>query len=141
MAALALSLALALQMALQIALQVALQVALGWPLPLWRVIASWGVGLLVMEGITLISRLQLGRQPIWLLLLVLPCAFVAWQKPHRFAEFSTLAGRVPGRLGFEGLVLGAAWQNHRAARARKGLVRDQPGSAGLRASRSAEAVS
>ena len=76
-----------------------------------------------------------------MLLFVLPYAFVAWQEPQRFAEFSTLAGRVPGSSGFDGLMFGAAWQNHRAARARTGLIRDQTGSAGRRASRSAEAVS
>ena len=48
-------------------LGLALQMALGWPLPLCYLIASLGVVPLVMHGITLISRLQLWSQPIWLL--------------------------------------------------------------------------
>jgi hypothetical protein len=47
-------------------LGLALQMALGWPLPLCYLIASLGVVPLVMHGITLISRLQLWSQPIWL---------------------------------------------------------------------------
>ena len=70
-----------------------------------------------------------------------PYAFGAWPKPRRFAELSTLAGRVTSSSGVDGLMFRATWHNHRAARARTGLIRDQTGSAGRRASRSAEAVS
>jgi signal transduction histidine kinase/CheY-like chemotaxis protein/purine-cytosine permease-like protein len=89
-------------------LALALQMALGWPLPLCYLVASLGVVPLVMYGITLISRLQLWSQPIWTVLFVLPYAFVAWKEPQRFAEFSTLAGRMSGSSGFDGLMFGAA---------------------------------
>ncbi|MFZ2987182.1 ATP-binding protein [Ideonella sp.] len=89
-------------------LGLALQLALGWPLPLCYLIASLGVVPLVMYGITWISRLQMWSQPIWLLLLVLPYAFVAWKEPQRFAEFTSLAGKVSGSSGFDTVMFGAA---------------------------------
>ena len=89
-------------------LALALQMASGWPLALCYIVASLGVVPLVMHGITLISRLQLWSQPVWALLFVLPYAFVAWQEPQRFTEFTTLAGRVSGSAGFDGLMFGAA---------------------------------
>ncbi|MDT7837945.1 ATP-binding protein (plasmid) [Aquabacterium sp. OR-4] len=89
-------------------LALALQMATDWPLPLCYLVASLGVVPLVMHGITLISRLQLWTQPLWLGMLVLPYLFVAWQEPERFAEFTTLAGRVSGSAGFDAVMFGAA---------------------------------
>jgi signal transduction histidine kinase/CheY-like chemotaxis protein/purine-cytosine permease-like protein len=89
-------------------LALALQMAFDWPLPLCYLIASLGVIPLVMHGITLISRLQLWSQPVWLLLFILPYAFVAWKQPERFAEFTTLAGKVSGSAGFDAVMFGAA---------------------------------
>ena len=119
----------------------ALQLALSWPLPPRHLTAALGVVPRVMYGIALISRLHLWPQTNWLLLFVPPYAVVAWQEPLRCGKFGTQAGRVPGSSGSDGPMSGAAWQNHCAARARAGLIRDQPGSAGRRASRSVEAVS
>jgi signal transduction histidine kinase/CheY-like chemotaxis protein len=89
-------------------LALALQMALGWPLWLCYLIASLGVIPLVMHGITLISRLQLWTQPVWLGLFFLPFAFIAWKEPQRFVEFTSLAGRLSGDAGFDGLMFGAA---------------------------------
>ncbi|WP_236580386.1 ATP-binding protein [Rubrivivax sp. A210] len=89
-------------------LALALQMALHWPLWLCYLMASLGVVPLVMHGITLISRLQLWSQPIWLMLFVLPYAFVAWKEPQRFAEFTSLAGKVSGSAGFDAVMFGAA---------------------------------
>ena len=89
-------------------LALALQMALDWPLAVCYLVASLGVVPLVMYGITLISRLQLWTQPIWLVLLVLPFAAVAWQEPERYLEFTSLAGRVSGSAGFDLLMFGAA---------------------------------
>jgi signal transduction histidine kinase/CheY-like chemotaxis protein/purine-cytosine permease-like protein len=88
-------------------LALALEMALDWPLSACYLIASLGVIPLVMHGITLISRLQLWTQPLWLLL-VLPFAFVALKEPQRYAEFATLAGRVSGGAGFDMPMFGAA---------------------------------
>jgi len=89
-------------------LALAIQMATDLPLPLCYLIASLGVVPLVMHGITLISRLQLWSQPVWVLLFLLPYAFVAWKEPQRFTEFTSLAGRVSGSAGFDGLMFGAA---------------------------------
>jgi signal transduction histidine kinase/CheY-like chemotaxis protein len=89
-------------------LAVALELLLGWPLTLCYLLASLVVVPLVMHGITLISRLQLWSQPIWLVLLVLPYAFIAWKEPERFVEFTSLSGRISGSDGFDLLMFGAA---------------------------------
>jgi signal transduction histidine kinase/CheY-like chemotaxis protein/purine-cytosine permease-like protein len=89
-------------------LALAIRMATDWPLVLCYLIASLGIVPLVMYGITLISRLQLWSQPIWVALWLLPFACVAWQEPQRFTEFSSLAGRVSGSAGFDGLMFGAA---------------------------------
>jgi signal transduction histidine kinase/purine-cytosine permease-like protein/ActR/RegA family two-component response regulator len=89
-------------------LALALELLLGWPLTLCYLLASLVVVPLVMHGITLISRLQLWSQPIWLVLLVLPYAFIAWKEPERFVEFTSLSGRISGSDGFDLLMFGAA---------------------------------
>ncbi|MEK8051065.1 ATP-binding protein [Ideonella sp. DXS22W] len=89
-------------------LGLALQMATDWPLPLCYLVASLGVVPLVMHGITLISKLQMWTQPLWMGMLVLPYVFVAWQEPQRFVEFTTLAGRVSGSAGFDAVMFGAA---------------------------------
>jgi len=89
-------------------LGLAVQMVTGWPIWVCYLVASIGVVPLVMHGITLISRLQLWTQPLWLLLLVLPYAFVAWKEPERFVEFTSLAGKVSGSSGFDTLMFGAA---------------------------------
>jgi signal transduction histidine kinase/CheY-like chemotaxis protein/purine-cytosine permease-like protein len=89
-------------------LGLALQMLTDWPLWVCYLVASLGVVPLVMYGITLISRLQLWTQPIWLVLCVLPYLAVAWQDPGKFSEFTSLAGRVSGSAGFDALMFGAA---------------------------------
>ncbi len=89
-------------------LALALQMWLGWPLSLCYLIASLGVVPLVMHGITLISRLQLWSQPLWIGLFLLPYAAVLAKDPGKFAEFGSLAGRVSGSSGFDALMFGAA---------------------------------
>ena len=89
-------------------LALAIQMASGWPLMTCYLLASLGIVPLVMYGITLISRLQMWSQPIWAILFILPFACVAWKEPQRFAEFTTLSGRVSGSAGFDGLMFGSA---------------------------------
>ncbi len=86
----------------------ALQMTLDWPLAACYLVASLVVVPLVMHGITLISRLQLWTQPLWLVLLVCPYLFVALKEPQRFADFTSLAGRVSGDPGFDAVMFGAA---------------------------------
>jgi hypothetical protein len=53
------------------------------------VICSLLVIPLVAYGVTLISRLQLWTQPLWLLLLVLPYGFVWWKNPDAFSDWTS----------------------------------------------------
>ncbi|MGE4052888.1 MAG: ATP-binding protein [Piscinibacter sp.] len=89
-------------------LALALQMYTDWPMWICYLIASLGVIPLVMHGITLISRLQLWTQPLWIVLCLLPYAAVALQDPGKFGEFSTLAGRISGSAEFDALMFGAA---------------------------------
>jgi cytosine/uracil/thiamine/allantoin permease len=89
-------------------LALAIQMVTDWPLTLCYLVASLVVVPLVMYGITLISRLQLWSQPVWIVLFVLPYGFVLWKEPERFSEFTSLAGRVSGSSEFDPLMFGAA---------------------------------
>jgi len=89
-------------------LSAALQMLTGWPLWVCYLVASLGIVPLVMYGITLISRLQLWTQPVWLVLCVLPYAAVALQDPDKYRDFASLAGRVSGSAGFDAVMFGAA---------------------------------
>ncbi len=61
----------------------ALELGLGIPLWLGYLICSVVVIPLVMYGITMISRLQVWSQPLWLVLLVLPYAFLVIRWPEQ----------------------------------------------------------
>jgi signal transduction histidine kinase/CheY-like chemotaxis protein/purine-cytosine permease-like protein len=89
-------------------LALALQMYFGWPLPLCYLLSSLGIVPLVMYGITLISRLQLWTQPLWMLLLVLPYVAVLFKNPQAFADFGGLIGRSSNSSGFGWLMFGAA---------------------------------
>jgi signal transduction histidine kinase/CheY-like chemotaxis protein/purine-cytosine permease-like protein len=78
----------------------ALQMCLGWSLPVCYVVSSLVIVPLVTHGITLISRLQMWTQPLWLLLWVTPFIAVLWHKPQAYVEFTSLAGRASGDSSF-----------------------------------------
>ncbi|WP_216661768.1 ATP-binding protein [Niveibacterium sp. COAC-50] len=63
---------------------------------------------LVTHGVTLISRLQIWTQPVWLLLLVLPFIAVAIKNPDAFVAFSSLNGSSAGSDEFSWAAFGAA---------------------------------
>jgi len=86
-------------------LALALEMATGWLLSLCYLVASLGVVPLVMHGITLISRLQLWSQPLWIVLFVLPYVAVLVQDPGKFAEFASLTGSEADRGEFRALFL------------------------------------
>jgi len=85
-----------------------LQMLLGWPLPLCYVLSSLVVIPLVTHGITLISRLQMWTQPLWLLLWVAPFIAVAWYQPEAYLAFTSMAGRLSGDSGFSWAGFGMA---------------------------------
>ncbi len=66
----------------------ALQMMLGLPLVWCYVLSAVVVIPLVTYGITLISRLQLWTQPIWLLLFALPFLYLALKNPHAYNMFT-----------------------------------------------------
>jgi signal transduction histidine kinase/purine-cytosine permease-like protein len=76
---------------------------------------AWGYGVcalvvipLVTHGVTAISRLQVWTQPLWLVLLVLPFAFVLWKSPGELAGLTSYGG-VSGKFaGFDWHAFGAA---------------------------------
>jgi len=85
----------------------ALELGLGIPLWLGYLICSVLVIPLVMYGITMISRLQAWTQPLWLVLLLLPYAFLVIRRPLQ------LEGLMHASYGindghFDWLMLGAA---------------------------------
>ncbi|HEY9192548.1 MAG TPA: ATP-binding protein [Methyloversatilis sp.] len=63
---------------------------------------------LVVHGVTLISRIQLWTQPLWLVLLALPYVAVWLQAPELYSQFTTLSGRSSGSSEFDWLMFGAA---------------------------------
>ncbi|MHA6180525.1 ATP-binding protein [Pseudomonas mohnii] len=66
------------------------------PLAFAYVICSVLVIPLVAYGVTLISRLQLWTQPLWLVLLVLPYLFVLLKNPEAFSDWTSFQGRDAG---------------------------------------------
>ncbi|PND39276.1 hybrid sensor histidine kinase/response regulator [Paucibacter aquatile] len=86
----------------------ALDLALDIP-PRWGyLICALVVIPLVTHGVSVISRLQLITQPLWLVLLLLPFAAVLWQEPQAFAGALHHAGALSGTAGFELRHFGAA---------------------------------
>ena len=86
----------------------ALRMYFDWPLAVCYLVSSLGIVPLVMYGITVISRLQLWTQPLWLLLLVLPYLAVWHGNPQAYADFTGLVGRVSGSNGFDLVMFAAA---------------------------------
>jgi signal transduction histidine kinase/purine-cytosine permease-like protein/ActR/RegA family two-component response regulator len=62
---------------------------------------------LVTHGITLISRIQLVTQPLWLVLMVLPLAMVLHREPHLLSELLDFEGKA-GSAAFNIYLFGAA---------------------------------
>jgi signal transduction histidine kinase/CheY-like chemotaxis protein/purine-cytosine permease-like protein len=86
----------------------ALQMVLGLPLVWCFVLSAVVVIPLVTHGITLISRLQLWTQPVWIVLFALPFLFMAFSNPQAYALLPTMAGSVSGNADFDPLMFGAA---------------------------------
>ncbi len=86
----------------------ALELALDIP-PHWGyLICALVVIPLVTHGISAISRLQVWTQPLWLVLLILPFAWVWWRHPGAFNGISTQIGSQSGTAAFDMHAFGAA---------------------------------
>ncbi|MBS0444652.1 MAG: response regulator [Proteobacteria bacterium] len=67
--------------------------------PAWGYLAcALAVIPLVTHGVTMISRLQVWTQPVWIVLLVVPYVYVFDKSPHAFERLSSYAG-VDGQGG------------------------------------------
>ncbi|MFX5521646.1 hypothetical protein ABTD78_20515, partial [Acinetobacter baumannii] len=63
---------------------------------------------MVAYGITLINRLQMWTQPLWLVLLVLPYACVLYKEPEALSNLMSFAGRAEEGSSFNLTLFGAA---------------------------------
>jgi signal transduction histidine kinase/CheY-like chemotaxis protein/purine-cytosine permease-like protein len=86
----------------------ALELYFGMPLPVGYLVSALAVIPLVMHGVTLLSRLQLWTQPLWLVLLVLPFVAVWLKNPDVYHQFTTFHGRAEDGREFNLLLFGAA---------------------------------
>ncbi len=79
----------------------AIQMVSDWPMPVCYVVSSLVIIPLVTHGVTLISRLQMWTQPVWIALWVCPFLAVAWHKPEAYTAFTSLVGRSTGHADFD----------------------------------------
>lgn len=86
----------------------ALELYFNIPLAVAYVICSVIVIPLVAYGITLINRLQMWTQPLWLFLLFLPYVFVIGKNPEALSDWTSFAGREGEGGAFNLLYFGAA---------------------------------
>ncbi|WP_085091799.1 hybrid sensor histidine kinase/response regulator [Azospirillum oryzae] len=88
----------------------ALEMVFGLPLAAGYVVSSLLVIPLVAYGFTVISRIQLWTQPLWLALHTLPFLFIAIQDSDAFTAWTRFSGRAAetGDGGFDLMLFGAA---------------------------------
>jgi signal transduction histidine kinase/purine-cytosine permease-like protein len=72
----------------------ALEAYFGLPLYLGYLLSSLIIIPLVFYGITLINKLQLYTQPIWLIMMIVPFIAVIIKEPQAFTAFSSLQGSI-----------------------------------------------
>ncbi|HEY9850872.1 MAG TPA: ATP-binding protein [Leptolyngbyaceae cyanobacterium] len=86
----------------------ALQLYFHLPLTIGYLICSLIIIPLVFYGVTLISKLQLWTQPIWLLLMISPYIFVLYKEPDSLNNWLNFAGNSPSGASFDPLLFGVA---------------------------------
>ncbi|WP_183132235.1 ATP-binding protein [Pseudomonas syringae group genomosp. 3] len=79
------------------------------PIALAYIICSIIVIPLAVYGVTLISRLQMWSQPLWLTLLLVPYVFVIWKNPEALGDWLSFSGREGEGGTFDLLFFGAAF--------------------------------
>jgi signal transduction histidine kinase len=89
-------------------LSVALQMLFGVPLALAHVISSLVVIPIAVYGISMISRMQLATQPIWLALQFLPILYIAFKSPTEVAAWTHYGGGGGSAGSVNFLLLGMA---------------------------------
>ncbi|MDY7579196.1 ATP-binding protein [Herbaspirillum sp. RTI4] len=86
----------------------ALEMYFGMPLAWGYVVCSLVIIPLVTYGITLINRLQMWTQPLWLVLLVLPFIAVLHKEPHILERLTAFAGSSNNGGKFDLILFGSA---------------------------------
>ncbi|MBB5393418.1 MULTISPECIES: ATP-binding protein [unclassified Herbaspirillum] len=86
----------------------AIEIYFGLPLVYGYVLCSLIIIPMVAYGITLINRLQMWTQPLWIVLLALPYICVLYKEPEALANLLTFAGRAEDGSSFNILLFGAA---------------------------------
>lgn len=86
----------------------ALKIYADVPLVLGYIVSSLVIIPLTLMGITMISRLQMVTQPLWLGMLILPFVLIAVRAPETITEWTHFAGLKTGSRGFDALAFGAA---------------------------------
>jgi signal transduction histidine kinase/CheY-like chemotaxis protein len=86
----------------------ALELYFHMPLYLGYLVSALAVIPLVTHGVTLISRIQMVTQPVWLILLALPFIFILHKQPDLVSQLRDFAGESPANGQFNMLLFGAA---------------------------------
>jgi len=86
----------------------ALEIYLGLPIVAGYIVSSIVIIPITFLGVTLISRLQIITQPIWVVMLVAPFAFILYKEPSVIGDWIDFAGGREGASGFNYLHFGAA---------------------------------
>jgi signal transduction histidine kinase/purine-cytosine permease-like protein len=86
----------------------ALQLALGLQLAIGYLMCSLVIIPLVFFGVTSINKLQAWTQPVWVVMLVLPFAFIVFKDPALLRAWTTYDGLDGTGSGFNLLMFGAA---------------------------------
>lgn len=86
----------------------ALKIYLNIPLVVGYIISSVVIIPITFMGITMISRLQLVTQPIWVLMLITPFIAIVMKEPEVIHDWVSFVPDSPGAHGFDYLAFGAA---------------------------------
>ncbi len=86
----------------------ALELYFDLPLHLGYLLCSLIIIPLVFFGVTLITKIQLWTQPLWLILMVLPYLFVLHKEPDALSNWFQFAGVSTSGAAFDPLLFGAA---------------------------------
>jgi hypothetical protein len=90
-------------------MSLALQMLFGIPLALAHIVSSLVVIPIAVYGISLISRMQLATQPVWLVLQMLPIAYIAFSQPETIDAWTHYRGQLGNADGsVNPLLLGMA---------------------------------
>jgi signal transduction histidine kinase len=86
----------------------ALNLLFGLPMALAHLLSALVVIPIALYGISLISRFQILTQPVWLVLQVLPLAYIAWRNPAEIAGWTAFAGMHGSGNGLDWMLFFAA---------------------------------